>query len=291
MVCLPFEASADPLAWTQGESLTVWAAAVEDAGFDGIAVTDHPFPTAEWLSSGHHALDPFVALTVMATATSSIRLVTDVLVAGYRNPYLLAKSISSLDVVSKGRVCVGIAAGYQRGEFAALGSEFPERGARFDALLDAVYCALTGAEVVDTSGPFPAPGNISRPTPVQRPRPPFWIGGNSRAAMRRAATKADGWMPFPQPRSRVATSLSPALGSLTALAERIADVQRLRSATGLAPLTICSGIFGRVADHDLAGALGDYSAAGVDWVRVVAPAATMAGSVRRLRELAKALGH
>lgn len=291
MVCLPFEATVDPRAWTHGESLAAWAAAVEDTGFHGISVTDHPFPTTEWLPTGHHALDPFVALTVMATATTRIRLITDVLVAGYRNPYLLAKSISSLDVVSGGRLCVGIAAGYQRGEFEALGAEFTGRGALFDSMLDAVYRALNGEEVVDTTGPFPAPGNVSRPTPVQFPRPPFWIGGNSIAAIRRAVTKADGWMPFPQPRSRVSTSLTPALGSLRALADHIADAQARRCAAAKVPLTICSGIFGRVADHDLGDALGDYAEAGVDWVRLVVPGATMANSVRRLHELGTALGH
>lgn len=291
MVCLPFEASVDPQTWTQGQSLGAWAAAVEETGFDGIAVTDHPFPTSAWLPSGHHALDPFVALTVMATATTGTRLITDVLVAGYRHPYLLAKSIASLDVVSGGRLCVGIGAGYQRGEFDALGAQFSGRGALFDSMLDAVYRALSGDEVIETTGPFPAPGNVSRPTPVQSPRPPFWIGGNSPAAMRRAAARADGWMPFPQPRSRVATSLSPHLGSLSVLAERITHVQHQRSAAAKSPLTICSGLFGRVADHDLADALNDYAEAGVDWVRIVVPGPTMAASVQRLHELATALGH
>ncbi|OJZ76023.1 hypothetical protein BRW65_00780 [Mycobacterium paraffinicum] len=291
MVVLPFEASADPATWTQGAALGSWAAAVEEAGFDGISVTDHPFPTTSWLPTGHHALDPFVALATMASATQRVRLITDVLVAGYRNPYLLAKSIASLDVVSGGRLCVGIASGYQRGEFEALGASFENRGARFDACLDAVYRALTGQEVVEVAGPFPAPGNVCRPIPIQRPRPPFWIGGNSTAAMRRAAKKADGWMPFPQPRARVATSLSPALGSLAALAERIDEAQKLRLATGLAPLTICSGLFGRIADSQLARSLGEYRDAGVDWVRVLAPGADITTSIQRLKELADALGH
>lgn len=291
MVVLPFEASADPVAWAQGAALSSWASAVEDVGFDGIAVTDHPFPTASWLPTGHHALDPFVALTTIASGTRRVRLITDVLVAGYRNPYLLAKSISSLDIVSGGRLCVGIAAGYQRDEFEALGGDFEGRGARFDAALDAVYRALTGHEVHEDQGPFPAPGNVCRPAPIQQPRPPFWIGGNSDAALRRAAAKADGWMPFPQPRARVATSLSPALGSLAALAERVEKAQKLRAATGLAPLTIVSGLFGRVPDTELAATLNDYADAGVDWVRVLASGDTMTASVQRLEQLSAALGH
>ncbi|PXX01673.1 TIGR03619 family F420-dependent LLM class oxidoreductase [Mycolicibacterium moriokaense] len=291
MMCLPFEAGADPLAWSEGAPLGSWASAVEDAGFDAVAVTDHPFPTSEWLPTGHHALDPFVALTAMATATTRVRLVTDVLVAGYRNPYLLAKSVASLDVISGGRLCVGIGAGYQRGEFAALGARFEGRGQLFDAALDAIYRTLDGQEVIDEEGPFPAPGNICRPIPVQSPRPPFWIGGNSTAAMRRAAARADGWMPFPQPRSRVSISLSPALGSLDALAQRIVEAQNLRATTGLPPLTICSAVFGRVADDELADTLEACGNAGVTWVRLRAPGTTMAASIQRLHELAAALGH
>ena len=290
MVCLPFQASADPVEWGGPAALGTWSTAVEELGFDGIAVTDHPFPAISWLDGGHHALDPFVALTVMAAATRRVRLVTDVLVAGYRNPYLLAKSIASLDVVSAGRLCVGIAAGYQRDEFTALGAQFDGRGRVFDATLAATYAALTGQPVVDPDGPFPARGNLLRPLPIQQPRPPFWIGGNSDAALRRAATNADGWMPFPQPRSRVATSLSPPLGSLDALAQRIAEARSLRSAEGRTPLEFCSGLFGRIEDADLAATLEDYGQAGVTWVRIVAPGSTIGDSVTRLERMASALG-
>lgn len=290
MVCLPFQASGDPMAWGGPAALGIWSTAVEELGFDGIAVTDHPFPATAWLDGGHHALDPFVALTVMAAATRRVRLVTDVLVAGYRNPYLLAKMVASLDVVSAGRLCVGIGAGYQRDEFTALGAQFDGRGRVFDAMLDATFAALTGQPVVDHDGPFPAAGNLLRPLPVQQPRPPFWIGGNSDAALRRAVTRADGWMPFPQPRSRVATSLSPPLGSLDALAERIAQARAWRSAEGRAPLEFCSGLFGRVDDAEMPGELEDYGQAGVTWVRILAPGMRMRDSILRLEQMAAVLG-
>ena len=286
LVCLPFQASSDPMAWGGPAALATWSNAVEDLGFDGIAVTDHPFPAISWLNGGHHALDPFIALTAMAATTQRVRLVTDVLVAGYRNPYLLAKAVASLDVVSAGRLCIGIGAGYQREEFSALGAQFDGRGRVFDATLDATYAALTGQPVVDSDGPFPAAGTHLRPLPIQQPRPPFWIGGNSDAAMRRAVTKADGWMPFPQPRARVATSLSPPLGSLDALAERIAQARAWRSVEGRAPLEFCSGMFGRVEDAELPSALEDYGRAGVTWVRILAPGMSMRESILRLEQMA-----
>ena len=291
LVCFPFDAAPDPTGWSGGKPLSSWAAAVEEAGFDGIAVTDHPFPSSEWLATGHHALDPLIALTAFAGSTERVRLITDILVAGYRNPYLLAKSIVSLDVLSGGRLTVGMGGGYQEAEFKALGAVYAGRGRRFDAALDAIYDALTGNHVAQELGPYPTPGNTMLPRPIQRPHPPFWIGGNSDAAMRRAAHKADGWMPFPQPRSRVAVSGSPALGSLDALAVRIGEARAMRSSVGLPPLEFCSGIFARVTDADLAPLTEEYGDAGVTWLRLLAPGATMAQSIERVHELANALCH
>src|SRR5437667_8890425 len=96
------------------------AHAAEAAGFDACFVTDHPFPPHRWLyGGGHHALDPFVALSFAAAATSRLRLQTHILVLPYRNPFLVAKAVLSLDVLSGGRVILGVAAGYLKGEFAA----------------------------------------------------------------------------------------------------------------------------------------------------------------------------
>ena len=103
-------------------------ACVEDAGFDAAYVTDHPAPTDPWLASGgHQTLDPFVGLSFIAAATQRILLQVHVLIAAYRNPFLSAKSIASLDVLSGGRVIAGVAAGYLEGEFEALGIDFASR--------------------------------------------------------------------------------------------------------------------------------------------------------------------
>src|SRR5262249_783728 len=86
------------------------ARAAEDAGFHACYVTDHPFPPHRWLyGGGHHALDPFVALSFAAAATSTLRLQTHIMVLPYRNPFLTAKSVLSLDVLSRGRVILRLA--------------------------------------------------------------------------------------------------------------------------------------------------------------------------------------
>jgi alkanesulfonate monooxygenase SsuD/methylene tetrahydromethanopterin reductase-like flavin-dependent oxidoreductase (luciferase family) len=105
-----------------GTSVMECAAAAEAAGFDDCFVTDHPAPDAKWLAGGgHHALDPFVALSFAAAATTRLRVQTHILVLPYRNPLLTAKSVLSLDVLSGGRVILGVASGYLKPEFAALG--------------------------------------------------------------------------------------------------------------------------------------------------------------------------
>src|SRR5690348_8441543 len=107
--------------------------AAEQAGFFAVYVTEHPMPGDDWLATGgHHALDPFVALSFAAAATSSIRLQTNLAVPAYRNPFLLAKSVASLDHLSGGRVILGVGAGYLEPEFRALGVDYAERNALTD---------------------------------------------------------------------------------------------------------------------------------------------------------------
>src|ERR1700730_6482294 len=107
-------------------AIATLAAAAEAAGFDAVFVTEHPFPGDEWLASGgHHALDPFVALSFAAAATSRIRLQTNLVIPAYRNPFLIAKAAASLDHLSGGRVILGIGSGYLSPAFHA-----PRRGQR-----------------------------------------------------------------------------------------------------------------------------------------------------------------
>ena len=184
--------------WTRAAAISELARALEDADFDAGYVTEHPFPPDSWLrAGGHHALDPFVGLAVAASATQRLRLHTNVLVLPYRNPFLTAKAVASLDAVSGGRVILGVAAGYLEAEYRALGADFERRNALADDALLAMKRAWSG-EIVERDGPgYQAIGNRMLPRPVQQPHPPIWIGGNSRLAARRAARHGQGWSPFP----------------------------------------------------------------------------------------------
>ncbi len=218
---------------TSAEGIAATARALESAGFDAGYVTEHPFPPRAWLrSGGHHALDPFVALTVAATATTRLRLHTNVLVLAYRNPFLTAKAVASLDVVSGGRAIVGVAAGYLEAEYAALGARFAGRNASADDALAAMKQAWSGEEVVRSGESYQATGNIMLPTPVQQPHPPIWVGGNSARAIRRAAEHAQGWSPFPVPRAFAGRTRTAGLESLADLASGIARLREAAAAFG-----------------------------------------------------------
>ena len=129
-------------------AITELARAAEDGGFDAVYVTEHPFPDGRWLDTGgHHALDPFVALSFAAAVTGRIRLQTNLVVLAYRNPFLAAKAIASLDVLSGGRTIIGIGAGYLEGEFRALGVDPARRNELTDEAIRAMTAAWAGEEI------------------------------------------------------------------------------------------------------------------------------------------------
>ena len=201
-----------------GAAIVAQARAAEDAGFDAVFVTDHPFPGEDWLvHGGHHALDPFVALSFAAAATTRLRLQTNLYIAAYRNPFLSAKAVASLDHLSSGRVILGVGAGYLEPEFAALGVDFDERNELTDEAIMAMKAAWTGEVVQFRGRHFEAPSNRMLPSPVQRPHPPIWIGGNSKRAIRRAVELADGWAPMPNPARSAHRRHSPPLETLADL--------------------------------------------------------------------------
>src|SRR3954453_9722726 len=121
------------------------ARAAEREGFDGLSFTEHPIPGARWLQSGgHQSLDPFVALAFAAAATTRLRLLTYLSVAPYRNPLLLAKTAATVDVLSGGRLILGLGTGYLKAEFRALGVDFDERNDLFDETLDVLPLHWSG---------------------------------------------------------------------------------------------------------------------------------------------------
>ena len=121
-------------------------AALERAGFAGGNVTDHPCPTARWLDNGgHYAQDPFVTLGLLAAVTKTLGLQTGILVLPYRNPFITARAVATLDVFSGGRVTLGIGAGYLKGEYAALGVDFDRRNEIMDEYMKAMKAARIAA--------------------------------------------------------------------------------------------------------------------------------------------------
>ncbi len=265
-------------------AITELARAAEAGGFDAVYVTEHPFPDARWLETGgHHALDPFVALSFAAAATERVRLQTNLVVLAYRNPFLAAKAIASLDVLSGGRTIIGIGAGYLEGEFRALGVDPARRNELTDEAIRAMTAAWSGEEIRYDGDGFTAAGNVMLPRPVQSPRPPLWIGGNSRRAMRRVVELADGWAPMPTAGAAVATGrLKTAnIETVGALAERIGELRQLfadagRDADPTIAFTPPSLLMTRqgesVSSAQLVDEAGQLAAAGVSWLTVSFPA-------------------
>jgi probable F420-dependent oxidoreductase len=280
------EAGADCLS---GAAIAEMARAAEAAGFDAAFVTDHPAPDDRWLATGgHHTLDPFVVLSTAAAATTRLRLQTHVLVLAYRNPFLTAKAVASLDVVSGGRVIVGVAAGYLASEFAALGVDIEDRNALTDEAILAMKHIWTEQGVSLRGRGFDARDITSLPQPLQRPHPPIWVGGNSHRAIRRAVELGDGWLPFPAPRKWSGRVRTAALETLDDLRERLAYARTHAEKIGReAPLEVCFVPFGlgmgarsEAGDADrperVRESVAALEALGVGWVTVAVPARSRA---------------
>lgn len=256
-----------------GEAVAELAAAFEDAGFDGCHVTDHPAPDARWLDSGgHHALDPFVALSFAAAATRTLQLQTYIFVAGYRNPFLSAQSALSLDLLSGGRLTLGMAAGYLKPEFGALGVDFDERNELLEEAIEVMKLAWSGEEVSYQGRHFKARGVRLQPRPRANPHPPIWMGGNSTRAIRRAVEMCDGWAPFRTTVDTERTRTAP-LATVDHLRARVALVRQLCEETGRTePLDICfSGAHAgstRVPAAAQRDELEELGEVGVTWVSV-----------------------
>jgi probable F420-dependent oxidoreductase len=269
-------------------AITELSRAAEDGGFDAVYVTEHPFPDARWLDTGgHHALDPFVALSFAAAVTERIRLQTNLVVLAYRNPFLAAKSIASLDVLSGGRTIVGIGAGYLEGEFRALGVDPARRNELTDESIRAMTAAWAGEEMRYDGEGFTAAGNKMLPRPIQTPRPPLWIGGNSRRAMRRVAELADGWIPMPttgMSESAVASRLKTAsIDTTAALAGRIVELRQMFADAGrddtptvafTPPSLLMTRDTGPVTAAQLVDEAGQLAAAGVSQLTLSFPGRT-----------------
>lgn len=262
------------------EEVTVEA---ERLGYESVWLPEHLVFPVEMTGSPHPGedhppvppstpvFDAFAYLAYLAGRTSTIRLATHVYILGLRHPFVAARAVQTLDVVSGGRAEVGVGAGWLASEWAAAGLDFASRGRRLDEAL-AVCSRLWSEEVVEHHGDFfdfdPV---MFEPKPVQQPRPPVHIGGESRAALRRAATLGDGWVGMAH--------------TFESIAAPVAELTRMRAASERAGQPLVVSVGGPVATAD---DVRRWEEAGVDRL-IVSPWARSREAVDGLRRLADAV--
>jgi probable F420-dependent oxidoreductase len=273
----------------KGSGIAAVAAAAERAGFHGFGFTDHPAPSQRWLEAGgHDAVDPFVAMGYAAARTTTLRLIPNIVVLPYRNPFVVAKAGATLDLLSDGRFTLAVGVGYLKREFTALGVEFDERAALVEEALEVIRAIWTTDDLTYEGRHFTAKGITAHPRPVSTPHPPIWIGGNTAAARRRVAVHGDGWCPFPAPAMLAQTARTASLESVEGLADGIDDLKRRLDSAGrdwsTIDITFTNIGGGNPADVDFnadayLSALEKLAAVGVTWVQVTVPGDSLAHAV------------
>jgi probable F420-dependent oxidoreductase len=178
-----------------GPEILEAARAAERAGFAWVSCSDHvAVPASRAGAMGATWYDAGSTLAFVAGATSRIGLLSHVLVLPYRHPLVVAKQYGTLDHLSGGRVILGVGSGHLKPEFAALGADFARRGLVSDEYVRAIVAAWT-EDVARFDGETVRFRDVLvSPRPARRP--PVWVGGNSAAAVRRAARYGDGWVPW-----------------------------------------------------------------------------------------------
>jgi probable F420-dependent oxidoreductase len=173
------------------------AVRAEQLGYDSVWVSDHVVvPRANVGNFGETIFDPLITLGVVAGATSRVRLGTTVLIVPYRQAVVTAKMVSSLDALSGGRVVLGVGAGWVAAESAMLGVPFAERGPMTDEYLRAMQELWTSPSP-SFAGKYVRFDDLHfEPRPIQKPHPPIWVGGHSRAALRRTVELGAAWHPI-----------------------------------------------------------------------------------------------
>jgi alkanesulfonate monooxygenase SsuD/methylene tetrahydromethanopterin reductase-like flavin-dependent oxidoreductase (luciferase family) len=249
------------------------AMAAEASGWDGISIWD-----SLGVSMGTPAADPFSTLAAVAAVTDRLRLITSVIALPRRRPQLVAQAVGTLDRLSDGRCILGVGAGADPADFERFGESFdaPTRIARWDEGLAVVDRFLRG-ETVHHEGSFPARGVVVGPPPIQRPRPPIWIGGMRPGALRRAA-RFDGWIAIGTSEDGSRMALSP--DDLGAMVDRLRQ-HRAAASIGQAFDVAVFGLSDAREDS-----VGRFRAAGATWwLESLSP---MRGSIDELHDLVAA---
>jgi len=172
------------------------AQAADRLGYHHMTCSEHvALPEAELARRGARYWDPLATFGYLAAQTKSIRFATSVLVLAYHHPLAIAKRYGTLDVVSHGRVILGVGVGTLKEEFDLLGAPFDDRGPRADDILRALRASLS-VQVPSYHGDYyDFEGLVVDPCAVQD-HVPMWVGGRTLRSLRRAVALADGWCPF-----------------------------------------------------------------------------------------------
>jgi probable F420-dependent oxidoreductase len=220
------------------------AQAAERAGFAFLSVNDHvivpghlgsayPYTLGgAWAAAEHgHCFDQLTTLAFIAGCTSRLRLLTSVMVVPHRPPIATAKMLATIDVLSGGRLIIGVGAGWMKEEFALLGAPFAERGTVTDEYLEAFKALWTQQRPTYASRHVNFADVIFEPKPIQKPHPPIWVGGESPAALRRTVRLGDAWYPGNN-------SQTEPLDTPARLATAITSLRRLAQTAGRHPASL-----------------------------------------------------
>lgn len=175
------------------KALVDYGVRMEQLGFDSLWVWDHVLLGVE---PNFPIIEALTVLTAVAARTTKIKLGTGILVLPMRNPVILAKQLSSMDQLSDGRLIMGMASGWYKREFDAVGVPFEQRGKIMDENLDILNRFWTQEMVQGEFLHHKIPAGVMYPKPVQKPRPPILIGGYVDRVLKRAALSGDGWLTY-----------------------------------------------------------------------------------------------
>jgi len=189
------------------EALETLVQRAEALGFSSVMIADHvvfpvainskyPYTVTGAFPGQGDALEQLSLMAFIAGKTRTLRLVSSVMIVPHRNPVVTAKTLATIDVLSHGRVTVGVGVGWLREEFQALGApDFDRRGAVSDEHIRIMKTLWTECPASFTGQFYRFEAVQCLPAPVQKPHPPIWVGGHSPAALRRVARLGDGWHP------------------------------------------------------------------------------------------------
>jgi len=255
-------------------SMSELAPAVEQLGFESIWVAEHSHIPASresrWPGGAElpkhywHTLDPFVALTVAALASKTLRIATGICLVVQRDPIHTAKQVASLDHISNGRFLFGIGAGWNREEMADHGTEFGTRMKLLRERVEAMKAIWIQDEAEYHGEMVDFPPMWCWPKPIQKPHPPILLGGSGPSVLKRVVAYADAWMP----------NRGDDIG-------RIPELQELARAAGREPIPVT--VYPKATPEEIE----KYSAAGVERCIWYVPPDGRDQALAKLEELAQ----